>query len=191
MRKLTGKDRFALDWLKQFPMSKFSNEEIRELLPMEYLKKTGKKFQDPTRAVRELAAQGRVQKFPSNKARHYWYDPKLEVLPEEFNDDEKRAILERDGLRCVVCGKGVAEGIKVSVGYAMSTRRGGVLDIKNGRTLCPIHRWTLETAQDSDEAQKNWRKLRKNLPEVGDPRAQKFWNEFVELLNKYGVDPSD
>jgi hypothetical protein len=190
MRELNEKESFTLDWFKQFPMTKFSNWEIKELLPKEYLRKTGKKFQDPTRAARALAVQGRVQRFPNSKALHYWYDPNSEVLPEEFNDEEKRAILERDGLRCVVCGKGVAEGTKVSVGYAMSTRRGGVLDIKNGRTLCPIHRWTLETAQDSDEAQKNWRKLRKSLPEVGEPRAQRFWNEFIELLSKYGIDPS-
>ena len=194
MRKLQKHDLFALDWFKQFPMRKFSNEEIRNLLPTAYLKSTRNKknkFQDPCRSARKLVANGRIQKFPTTKARYYWYDPKLENLPEEFDDDEKTAILERDGLRCVVCGRGVADGVKVSVGYAMSTRRGGVLDIKNGRTLCPIHRWTLETAQDSDEGQRNWRKLRSKLPKMGEPRAQKFWKEFLELLKKYGIEPSE
>jgi len=190
-KRLTKSTEFALEWFKESPRRKFTNEEIKELLPKAYLIKTGKKLQDPTRSARELAEAGRIQKQPAVKARHYWYDPQLEVLPEEFDDEEKRKILERDNFRCVVCGKGVVDGAKVTVGYAMSTRRGGKLNTENGRTLCPLHRWTLETAQVSDEAQRNWRKLRKKLPEVGAPQAQNFWNELVQLLRKYGIDPSE
>ena len=192
MKKLTKKDLFALDWFKQFPMRKFSNEEIRNLLPAEYQKSAlskRDKFQDPSRSARKLAENKRIQKFPANKARFYWYDPESDYLPEEFDDAEKAFILERDGLRCVVCGRGVADGVKVSVGYALSTRRGGKLNVDNGRTLCPTHRWTLETAQDSDEGQRNWRKLLSSLPKVGEPRAQKFWEEFLELLKRYGIEP--
>jgi len=189
-KKLSKSSEFALEWFKEHPDQQFTNEEIKKLLPEAFFVKTGKKLQDPTRSVRELAELRRIQKYPEGKARFYWYDPKLELLPEEFDDEERRQILERDGFRCVVCGKGSADGVKVTIGYALSTRRGGKLDIGNGRALCPIHRWTLETAQDSDEAKQNWRKLRTLLPEVGAPRAQTFWNDFVELLKKYGIDPS-
>lgn len=194
MKKLTRKDQFALDWFKQYPMRKFSNEEIRKLLPSAYKKCASSKkdkFQDPSRSARKLAENKRIQKFPPNMARFYWYDPNLDDLPEEFDDAEKAFILERDNSRCVVCGKGVTDGVKVSVGYALSTRRGGALNVDNGRTLCPTHRWTLETAQDSDEAKQNWRKLLSSLPKLGEPRAQKFWEEFLELLKKFGVEPSN
>lgn len=175
-------------------MRKFSNEEIRNLLPAEYKKSASTemdKFQDPSRSARKLAENKRIHKFPANKARVYWYDPESECLPEKFDDAEKAIILERDGLRCVVCGRGVVDGVKVSVGYALSTRRGGKLNVDNGRTLCFTHRWTLETAQDSDEGQRNWRKLRNKLPKVGAPQAQNFWDELVQLLKKYGIDPSE
>lgn len=190
-KKLNRTQEFGLEWFKQHPGRKFSNSELKDLLPKAFKTRFGKKLEDPTRLARELHELGRIQKFPNVKARHYWYDQQQEQLPEEFDDDEIREILERDNFVCTVCKLGPADGVSVSVGYAVSIRRGGKLDVKNGRTLCQWHRWTLETAQDSDESQHNWRKLRKKLPEIGSPKAENFWNEFVQLLRQYGVDPTD
>jgi hypothetical protein len=182
---------FLLEYLKSYPGRKFTPEQLRHKIEDAYKRQFGKEFNDVNRAARGLALQGRIQREPPNKAKFYWYDPKLEPTVEEFDEDDVREILERDGFACAVCKLGPADGVQVSVGYALSTRRGGKLDIRNGRTLCATHRWTLETAQDSDEAQHNWRKLREKLPAIGTPRSHHFWNEFVQLLKKYGIDPAD
>lgn len=183
---------FAFEWFRRQPQRKFTPEEIREQLPAAFLKEHGKKFNDPNRAARNLVQAGRVQRTHKGLEQRFWYDPDLDILPEEFTEDEKSQILERDGFRCRICGKGPAEGAPVFVGYAKSIRRGGKLDVENGRTLCSIHRWILETAQDSPESAANFRRLREKLPQIGESsRATNFWNEFVELLKRYGVDPTD
>jgi len=186
-----SKPDFLFEYLKRHPGRKFTPEQLRHKIEGAYLRQHGVPFNDVNRAARTLARHGRIQREPLRRAKFYWYDPELEVAVEEFDEDEVRLILERDGFACAVCGRGPADGVQVSVGYAVSTRRGGKLDVKNGRTLCATHRWTLETAQDSDEAQRNWRNLRKKLPAIGEPRSLNFWNEFVQLLKKYGIDPAD
>jgi len=186
-----NKPDFLFEFLRKHPGRKFTPEQLRHKIEDAYLRQFGEPFNDVNRAARNLARRGQIQREPATKAKFYWYDPKLEVSVEEFDDDELREILERDGFACVVCKRGTADGVKVFVGYALSTRRGGKLDVKNGRTLCATHRWTLETAQDSDQAQHNWRKLRKKLPMIGVPKSQNFWNEFIQLLKKYGIDPTD
>jgi hypothetical protein len=182
---------FLLEFLRKHPGRKFTPEQLRHKMEEAHLRKFGEPFNDVNKAARTLARRGQIQREPANKAKFYWYDPNLESTVEEFDEDEKREILERDGFACAVCKLGPADGVQVSVGYALSTRRGGKLDVKNGRTLCAMHRWTLETAQESDEAQRNWRKLRKKLPVIGSPQSQSFWNEFVQLLKKYGIDPAE
>lgn len=182
---------FLFEFLREHPGQKFTPEQLRHKIEKAHLRQFGEPFNDVNKAARTLARRGQIQREPKNKAKFYWYDPKLEETVEEFDEEEIREILERDGFVCSICKLGPADGVQVSVGYALSTRRGGKLDVRNGRTLCTIHRWTLETAQDSDEAQRNWRKLRRKLPMIGMPQSQNFWSDFVQLLKKYGIDPAD
>ena len=181
---------FAFEWFRRHPHREFTPEEIRDLLPAAFLSEHGKKFNDPNRAARNLVQAGRVQRTRKGPEQRFWYNPELDIQPEEFTEEEKSQILERDEFRCRICGKGPVDGASVYVSYAKSIRRGGKLDVENGRTLCGVHRWILETAQDSPESAANFRRLREKLPQIGQsPRATNFWNEFVELLRKYGVDP--
>ena len=183
---------FLLEFMKSKPNRRFTPEQLREKVDDEYQLRFGSSFKDVNKAARTLARLGRIQREPKNKAKHYWFDPQLEIVPEAFDELEINQIFERDNFACVNCKRGSADGVKISVGYAKSRMRGGKFDISNGRTLCPIHRWILETAQDSDEARQNWRKLLGELPKIGESaRAQKFWDEFVELMRKHGVDPSE
>ena len=182
---------FAFEWFQRHVGQKFSPEEIELLLPQAYFDEFGKGFRDPMREARKLARAGRLQRGAKGTSQAYWYNAELDVQPEAFSEMEKTQILERDGFRCVICGQGPSVGIPVFVGYAKSARRGGQLDVDNGRTLCGIHRWILETAQESDECVANFRRLREKLPQIGEsPNATRFWNDFVELLKKYQIDPT-
>jgi hypothetical protein len=180
---------FTLEWFKRNSGIKFTNEELKTLLPIAFFSTTGFRMADPTRAARALVKQGVVKRTPKGVDQVFWYEPGVINQAERFDDNEKVAILERDGFRCVVCKKGVDDGVKVSVGYAKSLQRGGTLNIENGRTLCEIHLWIIQTAQESEEGKKNWRRLAIQLPKIGDSkRAIKFWEEFMALLIRYEID---
>jgi hypothetical protein len=36
------------------------------------------------------------------------------LLPEDFSSSQRKQILERDGYKCVICGKGEKEGMDLS-----------------------------------------------------------------------------
>jgi hypothetical protein len=183
---------FALQWFQRQPHKKFTPAEIREFLAADFLAEHGKTFSDPNRAARTLVQAGRLQRSQKGMEQSFWYDPSLDTEPEEFTSDEKTQIFERDSFRCRICGRGPVDNTPIFVGYAKSINRGGKLDVDNGRTLCGVHRWVLETAQDSAESAVNFRRLRARLPRIGEsPRATNFWNEFLELLKRYEIDPTN
>lgn len=186
---------FVLEWFRSHELEKFTNRQLEMALRRDYKKATGKVFGDPTRTARKLHELGRLQRSPKGKLQYFWYDSKLDNVAEVelFTEEEKIIILEKYDYQCAVCNKGVADGLKVTVGYAVSVKRGGKLDIANGRVLCPRHKFILETAQDSEVSAANFRKLRKDFPQIGktSARGMKFWEEFLDLLIRHGIDPTD
>jgi hypothetical protein len=183
---------FVIGWFEAHELERFTNRQLELELRRDYKKATGKVFGDPTRTARKLHELGRVQRSPKGRTQYFWYDSKLDQTweIEVFTEDERTAILEKYDYQCAVCKKGASDGIKVTVGYAVSVKRGGKLDIDNGRVLCPRHKFILETAQDSDVSASNFRKLRKDFPQIGKTSAKgmQFWEEFVELLERYNIE---
>ena len=186
---------FVLEWFGSHELKKFTNRQLEMELRRDYKKATGNVFGDPTRTARKLHELGRLQRSPKGKLQYFWYDSKLDNVAdvEVFTEEEKIIILEKYDYQCAICNKGVADGVKVTVGYAVSVKRGGKLDIANGRVLCPRHKFILETAQDSEVSAANFRKLRKDFPQIGktSARGMKFWEEFLDLMIRHGIDPTD
>jgi hypothetical protein len=182
---------FVIGWFEAHELERFTNRQLELELRRDYKKATGKVFGDPTRTARKLHELGRVQRSPKGRTQYFWYDSKLDNVGEMevFSEDEITIILEKYDYQCAVCKKGVADGIKVTVGYAVSVKRGGKLDVANGRVLCPRHKFILETAQDSEVSAVNFRKLRKAFPQIGKSSAKgmKFWEEFADLLERYDI----
>ena len=185
---------FVIEWFRSHELEKFTNRQLESALRRDYKKVTGKAFGDPTRTARKLHQLGRVQRSPKGRIQHFWYDSKLDNVGEleVFTNDEITTLLEKYDYKCAVCNKGAADGVKVTVGYAVSVKRGGKLDIANGRVLCPRHKFILETAQDSELSAVNFRTMRKNFPQLGNTsaRGMKFWEEFFDLMERYNIDPT-
>ena len=186
---------FVMDWFRNHELEKFTNRQLESALRRDYKVATGKVFGDPTRTARKLHELGRVQRSPKGRTQYFWYDLLLDNVGaiEVFTEDEKTSILENYDYQCAVCKKGAADGVKVTVGYAVSVKRGGKLDVANGRVLCPRHKFILETAQDSEVSAANFRRLRKEFPQIGKTSSKglKFWEEFFDLLERYGIDPTN
>ena len=186
---------FVMEWFQSHEREEFTNRQLETALRRDYKKATGKVFGDPTRTARKLHELGRVQRSPKGHSQHFWYDSQLDFIGEVevFTEEEVTSILEKYNYKCAVCKKSPADGVKVTVGYAVSVKRGGKLDITNGRVLCPRHKFILETAQDSEVSASNFRKMRKEFPQIGSSsaRGMKFWEEFFDLMERYNVDPTN
>ena len=185
-------EEYVLNWFKNHELEKFTNQELEVALRRDYESETGRTFADPTRTARKLHELGRLQRTPKGRTQYFWYESVLDipVTNSVFTEEETSALLETYDFKCSVCKKGASDGIRTTVGYAISVERGGKRDISNGRVLCPRHRFILETSQNSETSALNFRRLRKKLPQIGKASAKelKFWEDFYDLLEQYGID---
>ena len=113
-------------------------EEVSDWVIEQYSRVKGKIPKDVGRGVRELSELGFIQKLSRNK---YKYDPEQERddRPLEFSESMKRAIIRRDGYKCVFCGVGESDGVTLCVDHIRPKSRGGSNSVDNGQTLCYEH----------------------------------------------------
>ena len=57
----------------------------------------------------------------------------------DFDEPTKTAVKNRDGWKCVICGKGLAEGVELQVDHIKPRSKGGDGSLDNGQTLCGSH----------------------------------------------------
>ena len=53
-----------------------------------------------------------------------------------FKGRLRQIIMERDGYKCVLCGKGADDGVKLEVDHIKAWEDGGRTIYNNGRTVC-------------------------------------------------------
>jgi hypothetical protein len=180
---------FTRDWFEKRPNQVFTSRQLREMLTADYESLTGKVFGDPEKMVRDLF-KARFLERPSEG--HYVYRTTGAKGKNKtgFTQKETMEILERDDFLCVICKRGAKDGVLLSVGFAKSLLRGGQLSIANGRTFCPRHKFISEIGQSSNSRTSHIRHLNAVLPssDKANARSQSFWEEFIDLLSKYGVD---
>lgn len=56
----------------------------------------------------------------------------------EYRANREQA-LQRDGWRCVRCGRGIADGVRVEVDHVIALSSGGGNDIDNLQVMCEMH----------------------------------------------------
>ena len=99
-----------LSYYKNNPNRDIPHKEVVDWVTAEYFKLTGVPLRDPDRAIRKLGQEGPLIKVAKGV---YRYEPGYEnnrVL-EDFSMADKKKILERDGYKCVMCGRGRKDGI--------------------------------------------------------------------------------
>ena len=134
----TSQAQIILEYFKAHPKKDIPHAEVVDWAVEEYKRRTGEVFRDPDRAIRKFAQEGTLIKVSKGV---YKYDPDAIAERElfDFTPEQKRQILERDGYRCVVCGKGPADGVDLQVDHIKPKDKGGLNTIENGETLCGKH----------------------------------------------------
>lgn len=152
----------------------------------EYLKRTGKVFRDPDRAIRKLSQQGFLIKDGKGI---YRYDPlaALHRELEDFTEEQKEIIKKRDGYRCVQCGKGIAEGLEIHVDHIKAKELGGRATIENGQTLCAPHNFMKKISNQTESGKKMFIRLYELAKTEGNADLLAFTAAILEVFEKYDV----
>ncbi len=126
------------EYFTSHPNKDIHHPEVVDWVVEQWKERTGQVFRDPDRAIRKLAQEGFLIKIAKGV---YRYDPDFVQHREleDFTEEQKRIIMERDGYRCIICGRGREDGVELQVDHIRPKEFGGKAIIENGQTLCAQH----------------------------------------------------
>lgn len=175
-----------MEFFQQNPNRDISHPEAVDWATSEYLKRTGKTFRDPDRGIRKLHQNGYLIKVAKGV---YRYDPdfvKIREL-EDFTPALKKAIFERDGYKCVVCGRGLKEGVELHADHIKPKDLGGKATLENGQTLCGQHNFLKKNFKQTETGKKLFIRLYELAKVENNQDLMRFTAEILEVFEKNDV----
>lgn len=183
--KLTQK-KLVKEFFKNNPNRDIEHPEVVDWLTKEWQQRTSGKFRDPDRTIRMLAQEGFLQKISKGV---YRYDPDYVVHREleDFTQTQKEEIMKRDNYRCVVCGKGLADGVELQVDHIKPKDFGGEATIENGQTLCAQHNFKKKNYKQTETGKKMFIRLYELSKNINDVETQNFCTQILEVFERNNV----
>lgn len=176
-----------LQYYKARPNQPIPHAEAVDWAIAEWKKLTGQILRDPDRAIRKLAQSGALIKV---KKGIYAYDPNHSLRSDlyDFSATQKAAILQRDNYRCVVCGRGKAEGVDLQIDHIKPKDQGGKATLENGQVLCGQHNFIKKNYSQTEAGKRFFIKMKQQARRANDPHMIAFCNDVLALYTRYGYD---
>jgi 5-methylcytosine-specific restriction endonuclease McrA len=152
----------------------------------QYKKLYNKKPRDTWRSIRNLHEQGFLIKV---KKGVYRYDPNVVSQKEldDFTPEQKEAILKRDGYKCVICGRGIKDGVELHVDHIKPRYLGGKSTIENGQTLCAQHNFLKKTLNQTETGKKMFIRLYELAKKEKNKELQNFCTDILQIYEKHNM----
>ncbi len=175
-----------IEFFKKNPDRDISHPEIVDWLTSVYKEKTGKVFRDPDRAIRKLSQEGFLIKIRKGV---YRYDPSFVTNREmeDFTVAQKHQILERDGYKCVICGRGLKDGVELHVDHIKPKDFGGKATIENGQVLCSQHNFLKKNFKQTETGKKMFIRLYELAKKEGNQELLSFCVQILEVFDKNNI----
>lgn len=184
-KKVTQND-LLIEFFKKNPNRDIEHPEVVDWVTDQWKKRVGTVFRDPDRQIRKLSQEGFLIKVSKGV---YRYDPKKagKKKLQEFTPAQKGAILKRDGHKCVICGKGRADGVDLQVDHIKPKDFGGEATIENGQTLCAQHNFIKKNFKQTETGKKMFIRLYDLAKKEGDEKLLKFCTDILKTFEKYDI----
>jgi HNH endonuclease len=168
------------------PNRNIPHPEVVDWVVNELKVRTGEVFRDPDRAIRNLAQEGFLIKMGKGV---YKYDPNFVVNRklENFTTAQKKIIFERDGYKCVICGRGAKEGMELHADHIKAKDFGGEATIENGQTLCSQHNFMKKNFKQTETGKKMFIRLYELAKSHDDLPIQQFCIEILDVFDKHKI----
>ena len=183
--KITQED-IVKEFFISHPNQDIPHPVVVDWVVAEWKKRCGKVFRDPDRTIRSLAQKGFLIKVAKGV---YKYDPDFETHRqlEDFTEEQKKIILERDKYKCVICGRGLSDGVELHVDHIKPKDLGGKAVIENGQTLCAQHNFMKKNFKQTETGKKMFIRLYELAKVQGDEKLQQFCAEILEVFERNNI----
>lgn len=183
----TKQGNLLLEFFQNNPNRDIHHPEVVDWVTKEYQERTGKVFRDPDRGIRKMHQNGYLIKVRKGV---YRYDPRLVNYREleDFSSSMKKAIFERDEYKCVICGRGVANGVDLHVDHIKPKDLGGKATMENGQTLCSQHNFLKKNFNQTEVGKKMFIRLYEIAKNENDKPLIKFCIEILETFERNKID---
>ncbi len=174
------------EYFLSHPNQSVPHPKVVDWLVSEYKKRTGKVFRDPDRQIRKLGQEGFLIKEGKGI---YRYDPHFiqNRELEDFTSEQKEIIKRRDGYKCVICGRGLADGVELHVDHIKAKDFGGRAIIENGQTLCAQHNFLKKNFKQTETGKKMFIRLYDLAKAEGDTQLVQFCSSVLEVFERFGI----
>lgn len=171
---------------KKRPNKDIPHPEIVDWVVNEWEKLKGEKFRDPDRQIRALKDEGILIKV---KKGVYRYDPTLvkKRKLQNFTEEQKKQILKRDGYKCVICGRGVKDGVELHIDYIKPREHRGDATIENGQVLCGPHNYMKKHFKQTETGKKMFIRLYELAKAKNNAELIKFCTEVLEVFERNNI----
>jgi hypothetical protein len=175
-----------VEFFKKNPDRDIKHPEVVDWVVATYKQRTGDVFRDPDRAIRSLAQKGFLIKIAKGI---YRYDPKKEHLREleDFTAAQKKVILKRDGYKCVICGRGKADGVDLHIDHIKPKDFGGEATIENGQTLCSQHNFIKKNLKQTETGKKMFIRLYELAKSEKNDGLMRFCTDVLQTYEDHNI----
>jgi hypothetical protein len=175
-----------MKYFEKHPKEDLIHGPVVDWVTKQYLKDHPEPPRDTWRAIRKLCEKGKLIQV---KKGVYRYDPDniKEIELFDFPADIKEKIFERDGYKCVVCGKGRADGIEIHADHIKPKNKGGDNSIDNGQILCTQHNNIKKNYSQTEAGKRYFIKLYKKAVEIGDEKMVNFCRCVFECYDRHSI----
>lgn len=182
----TTQKELVKEYFKENPNRDIKHKEIVPWLMSEHQKRTGNVFADPDRQIRQLAQSGFLIKIAKGI---YRYEPESIIIREleDFSQKQKEEILLRDEYKCVVCGKGVKDGVELHVDHIKPKDLGGKAIIENGQTLCAQHNFLKKNFKQTETGKKMFIRLYELAKKENNLALKDFCSQILYVFEKNNI----
>ncbi len=175
-----------MEYFEMHPKENLAHGPVVDWIEKQYLKLYGRKPRDPWRAIRRLYQKGKLIKVKNGV---YRYEPdyvhEVELL--EFTPSVKEAIFKRDNYRCVVCGRGRADGVQIHADHKKPIDKGGNNTIDNGQTLCSEHNLLKKNYSQTEAGKRYFIRLYEDAVRQNDERMINFCEDVFDVYDKHHI----
>lgn len=186
MKKDVVQSALIMEYFLKNPNREIKHPEIVDWVTDQYKERTGQVFRDPDRAIRKLSQEGQLIKISKGV---YKYDPKFVKNNKlrDFTPAQKEEIFKRDGYKCVVCGRGLKDGVEIHADHIKPRDLGGQSTVSNGQTLCAQHNFQKKNLKQTETGKKMFIRLYELAKEQNNEELKKFCGDVLETYEKHNI----